>query len=171
MSPRGQTTVSIRSFRPEDQAACKHLYVEAALTESLAPNDTGYDVDDIAGVYMASPENHFWVAESRDHQIVGCLGVQHHDKGVAEIRRLRVLRNFRRRGIGSMLLETALRFCQLKGDVKITLDTVMDRAAALSLFEKFHFKLLKSRKVGEKEVLYFYLDLYAGQKKKAKETS
>lgn len=170
MSARAEFKFNIRSFKPADAAACKQLYTEGLLSKSLPPNDTGYDMDDIAGVYMKRPENHFWVAHTDEGEIVGMLGVQHHEKGIAEIRRLRVAKGYRRRGIGSALLETALRFCQTRADVKITLDTVMDRDAALRLFEKFHFKHQQSKRVGEKDVLFFYLDLYASMKK-PKETA
>lgn len=163
MSARVEFT--IRSFKPADLAACKRLYTEGLLAGSLPPNDTGYDIDDIAEVYMKRPENHFWVAQLGTGEVVGMLGVQHHEKGVAEIRRLRVAKGHRRRGIGSALLETALGFCQARGDVKVTLDTVMDREVALKVFEKFHFKHQNSKRVGEKDVLYFYIDLYASLKK------
>ncbi len=156
---------SLRSFKPADLAACKRLYTEGLLSGTLPPNDTGYDIDDIAGVYMKRPENHFWVVQIDGGEVVGMLGVQHHEKGVAEIRRLRVAKGFRRRGIGAALLDTALRFCQARGDVKVTLDTVMNREIALKIFEKFHFKQQNSKHIGQKDVIYFYLDLYAPLKK------
>jgi ribosomal protein S18 acetylase RimI-like enzyme len=155
----------IRSFTPKDLAACRLLYTDGLLSGGLAPNDTGWDIDNIEQVYMRTPENHFWVAVTPKGEIVGMLGVQHHETGVGEIRRLRVHRRYRRRGIGGALLETALRFCQQKGDVKVTLDTVMDKSIAMPLFEKFHFRLQNTKQVGEKELLYFYLDLYRGEKK------
>ena len=43
--------------------------------------------------------------------------------------------------------------------------TVMDKEMAVPLFEKFRFRLQKSKLVGEKELLYFYLDLYSGDKR------
>jgi GNAT superfamily N-acetyltransferase len=165
MSARADSQYSIRSFKPADLPACKQLYTEGLLTGSLPPNDTGYDIDDIAGVYLSRPENHFWVAHLEGGEVVGMLGVQHHEKGIGEIRRLRVAKGHRRRGIGSALLETALHFCQAHGDVKVTLDTVMDRLVAVEIFAKFHFKHQNSKRIGEKDVLYFYLDLYASLKK------
>ncbi len=155
----------IRSFAPKDLAACRLLYTDGMISGGIAPNDTGWDIDNIEKVYMRQSQNHFWVALTPKGEIVGMLGVQHHEPGVGEIRRLRVDRKHRRRGIGRSLLEVALRFCQQKGDVKVTLDTVMDKAIAMPLFEKFHFRLQKTKQVGEKELLYFYLDLYSGEKR------
>lgn len=165
MSVSTQTQYTIRSFEPKDLTACRKLYTDGLLSGSLAPNDTGLDIDNLEQVYMRPPQNHFWVATTPEGEVVGMLGVQHHEAGVAEIRRLRVRQEHRRRGIGSALLETALRFCQEKGDVKVTLDTVMDKDMAVPLFEKFHFRLQNTKVVGEKELLYFYLDLYSGEKK------
>jgi ribosomal protein S18 acetylase RimI-like enzyme len=94
-------------------------------------------------------------------EVVGMVGVQHYEDGVGEIRRLRVRSDMRRKGIGSRLVETALRFCHEKGYLKITLDTFMEREPAIKLFEKFHFKHSRTKMVGGKELLYFYLDLYS----------
>jgi len=95
------------------------------------------------------------------------LGRRDHDEqGCGEIRRLRVRADHRRKGIGSALVEAAVRFCHEKGYVKIELDTFVDREAAIRLFEKFRFRHSRSRKVGEKELMYFYLDLYMGGERK-----
>ena len=165
MSVSTDIAYNIRSFEPKDLAACRRLYTDGLLSGGIAPNDTGWDIDNLEQVYMQKPQNHFWVATTPQGEVVGMLGVQHHEAGVAEIRRLRVHQDHRRRGIGTALLETALRFCQGKGDVKVTLDTVMDKEMALPLFEKFRFRLQHSKVVGEKELLYFYLDLYTGEKR------
>lgn len=159
---------TLRSFRPTDQAACQKLYREGLISGGIAPNDTGLDIDDIQAVYMNCPGNHFWVVETVEGQVVGMIGLQHHEENAAEIRRLRVRQDHRRRGIGSALVETALRFCQERQYLKITLDTYMEREPAVKLFEKFRFKHSRSRTVGEKELLYFYLDLYQGEPKSKK---
>ena len=153
---------AIRSFRAEDLPACTMLYREGLLGGRIAENDTGLDIDDIELAYMSHPGSHFWVAESVDEprQILGMIGVQHHEDNVGEIRRLRVRQDMRRRGIGSALVETALKFCQERGYLKIALDTFMEREPAVKLFEKFHFRHSRSRTFAEKEIMHFYLDLY-----------
>jgi ribosomal protein S18 acetylase RimI-like enzyme len=72
----------------------------------------------------------------------------------------------RRRGIGSKLLETAIGFCHDHGQVKISLDTFIDREPAIKLFEKFHFRHQRTRQIGGKELLYFYLDIYGQDRKR-----
>ena len=156
---------AVRDFRPEDLPACRKLYVEGLISGKLAENDTGFDIDDIEWAYMKPPGNHFWVAETGG-EVVGMIGVQAHEEGCGEIRRLRVSSDHRRKGIGSALVEAALRFCQEKGYLKIQLDTFVDRDAAIRLFEKFRFRHSRTRKVGDKELMYFYLDLYMGEERK-----
>lgn len=165
MSNLADSPFSIRSFTPDDQVACKRLYTEGLIACAIAPNDTGWDIDNIEDVYMRRPGSHFWVAVASSGEVVGMLGVQHHEQGVGEIRRLRVAKEHRRKGIGRTLLETALQFCQQLGDVKVTLDTVMEKSLAVSIFERFHFRHHSSKTVGDKELLYFYIDLYSTDKK------
>jgi len=167
MDPAGPATpFVIRSFRREDLPACTQLYRDGLLGGKIAENDTGLDIDDIEQAYMNCPGSHFWVAEAAAdgnggaREIVGMIGVQHHEDGVGEIRRLRVHHDWRRRGIGSALIEAALKFCQDHGYLKITLDTFVDREPAVKLFEKFHFRHHRTRTVADKEILHFYLDLY-----------
>ena len=161
MSP-GEPSVQIRSFRPADQAACGRLYAEGLIGGALSENDTGADLDDIQAAYMKCPGSHFWVAETAGGEVVGMVGVQHHDDGAGEIRRLRVAKGYRRRGIGSALVEAALRFCEQRNYLKVTLDTFMEREPAIRLFEKFRFRHFRTRNVAGKDLMYFLLDLYAG---------
>ncbi|HEX4793437.1 MAG TPA: GNAT family N-acetyltransferase [Humisphaera sp.] len=164
MSEPGDIPVTIRPFRASDRDACRRLYSDGLLGGKLAENDTRIDLDDIEAVYLKHDGNHFWVAEAADGQIVGMVGVQHYDDGVGEIRRLRVSSELRRRGIGSALMETALKFCQDQQYLKITLDTFMDRDPAIKLFEKFHFKHHRTREVSGKSLMYFFLDLYENER-------
>ncbi|MGD0387871.1 MAG: GNAT family N-acetyltransferase [Tepidisphaeraceae bacterium] len=151
---------TIRSFRPADLPACRKLYVEGLLGGKLAENDTGLDIDDIDAVYMHTAGNHFWVAEIGG-QIVGMIGVQHHDQGVGQVRRLRVAQAHRRRGIGSALLETAITFCRENQCLKVALDTFTERSAAVEMFQKLGFRHGDTRQAAGKELMYFYLDLYS----------
>jgi ribosomal protein S18 acetylase RimI-like enzyme len=156
--------VTIRSFRREDQQACQTLYREGLIgTTKIADNDTGFDMDDIESSYMKRRGNCFFVAINNAGEVVGTIGVQHHEDSTGEIRRLRVRQDSQRRGIGSKLLETALKFCQDHSYLKVTLDTFMSTEPAMRLFEKFRFRHSRSRTVGGKELKYFYLDLYAGE--------
>jgi len=154
--------VNIRSFAQSDAGVCRDLYMEGPIGGKIARNDTGLDIDDINLAYMSSPDNHFWVAEDGAGQVVGMIGVQQHESGEGEIRRLRVRSDCRRKGIGSALLESALKFCREKHHLKVILDTSMDLDPAIKLFEKFRFRLNRKRTIDGRTILYFYADLYSG---------
>ncbi|MCY2951918.1 MAG: GNAT family N-acetyltransferase [Planctomycetota bacterium] len=156
------SSVKIRSFAQTDAEVCKRLYMEGPIRGRIADNDTGLDIDNIPLAYMSSVDNHFWVAENMAGEVVGMIGVQQHESGEGEIRRLRVRLDARRRGFGSALLEAAIKFCKEKQHLKVTLDTAMDLEPAIRLFEKFRFKLSRKREISDRTMLYFYLDLYSG---------
>jgi ribosomal protein S18 acetylase RimI-like enzyme len=155
--------IKIRSFQPTDEPHCRKLYAEGLIGGKLADNDTGLDIDDIQQAYL-SAGNHFWVAEGPQGEVLGMVGVQHHEQDVGEIRRLRVRQDMHGRGIGSQLLETAVKFCVERSYLKIALDTWVERESAIRLFEKHHFRHERTKKVAGRELLYFYLDLYSGDR-------
>lgn len=159
MSHEPDPSITIRSFEPRDAEACRALYLDGRIAE----NDTGLDIDDIEAAYMTRGNN-FWVATNASGEVVGMIGVQQHDAGVGEIRRLRVRQDHRRRGIGTRLVETAVKFCRDHNYLKVTLDTFIDREPAIRLFEKFHFRHSNSRELHGKELLYFYLDIYGSDR-------
>lgn len=155
-------SIRVRSFRTSDDAAAvRRLYQEGLLGGQLAENDTGIDIDDVESAYFCSGSGHFWVAVNEQEEVIGTIGVQSHDEGVGEIRRLRVHPNHRRRGVGSRLLEQAIRFCREANFLKIMLDTHIEREPAIKLFEKFHFRHGRTRQTNGKQLLVFYLDLYS----------
>lgn len=162
---------ALRSYQPGDARVCRDLYTAGLLGGQLANNDTGLDIDDIEGAYGTNPLNHFWVAHVTEAgaelagapagTVVGMVGVQHHEEGIGEIRRLRVHPDHRRRRIGSRLLAQAVRFCRDTDCLKVALDTFIEREAAIKLFERFHFRHGRTRQVQGKDMLYFYLDFYS----------
>ena len=153
--------VKVRSYEARDRDVVKHLYVEGLIGGHIAPNDTGLDIEDVQAAYFSAPGNHLWVAENMAGEVVGMIAVQIHRESEGEIRRLRVRQDHRRRGIGAKLLETAIKWCQEFGCLKVTLDTYMEREPALALFGKFKFKHSRTRDMSGKSLLYFYLDLYS----------
>jgi GNAT superfamily N-acetyltransferase len=160
---------TIRDFHQGDLPACHKLYVEGLLGGKLAENDTALDLDDIESVYMKTPGNHFWVAETSNGRIIGMIGVQHHEQGVGEVRRLRVAQDFRRRGIGKALLEIAITFCRENQYLKVALDTFAERVFVVEMFQKLGFRHGSTRHHAGKDLLYFYMDLYSGPPRPHKE--
>jgi ribosomal protein S18 acetylase RimI-like enzyme len=153
----------IRSFAAGDSSACRRLYTDGLIRGKNADNDTGLDIDDIHAAYIKPPGNHFWVADYHNAGVVGMIGVML-SEGTGEIRRLRVREDFRRRGIGSALLEQAVAFCKEQNYLKVAIDTLVDTQAAIKMLEKFHFLHGKTRNYAGKDLMYFYLDLYSSER-------
>src|SRR5438094_4259181 len=68
--------VTIRTYRPADQAQVRKLYLEGLVGGKIASNDTGLDIDDVRSAYLLSPDNHSWVAVNQQGEIVGNSWVQ-----------------------------------------------------------------------------------------------
>ncbi|MCX5658919.1 MAG: GNAT family N-acetyltransferase [Planctomycetota bacterium] len=154
----------VRTYKPADQQAVSRLYVEGLLSGQLAPNDTGVDIENIDEAYLTDPANHFWVAQS-EGAILGMIGVARDEGHTAEIRRLRVERQWQQSPIGGLLVETAVAHCKRHGYLKVVLDTRFELGAAQDLFERFAFHHTRTKSVQGKDLLEFYLDLYRPPRK------
>lgn len=152
--------IEIRLATEEDFRVVRQLYSAGLLEGQVPENDTGADMENLEAAYLADDgQSGFWVAAHRG-QIVGMVGVQHTADESVEVRRLRVREGYRRKGLGTRLMEKALTFCQHHGYLKIVLDVRIERAPAISMFENFGFKLTRTREVAGRKLLDFYLDLY-----------
>jgi ribosomal protein S18 acetylase RimI-like enzyme len=156
--------VTIRLARDSDLPTIHELFRRSMLEGMLRDNDTGADMENLQDAYFSDEGNSgFWVAED-EGKVVGMVGVQKTRENTAEIRRLRVLEEFRRRGVGTKLMEQALNFCREHGYLKVILDVRIERGPAIAMFEKFGFTLARVREIGSHKTLDFYLDLYRESK-------
>lgn len=152
----------MRSYRAEDQEAVSRLYTDGLLAGQIASNDTGADIENIHEAYFTDPRSHFWVAQVNG-RVLGMIGVAM-DDNVAEIRRLRVEKEWQHTNIGAKLLETALRHCKHHASLKIVFDTRFEHTAAVELFDRLGFQHTRTKTLHGKELLEFYLDLYRQHK-------
>jgi len=151
--------VEIRTYRRADSDAVRRLYEQGRLAGQEMPNDTAADIDNISEAYLAPDRAHFWVADYAG-RVVGMIGVAEDERDLAEIRRLRVDPDYQGQGVANKLMETALSFCRHHDYLKVVLDTRLERGPAMDIFDRFAFQHNRTRDVGGKEVLEFYLDLY-----------
>jgi putative acetyltransferase len=154
--------LTVRTYRADDHDAVMHLYREGLLAGQIDPYDTAADLEDIEVAYLQDEGSHFWVAEL-DGNVIGTIGLAAGEEHTAEIRRLRVAKNWQGSGVAATLLETALAHCKHHGYLKVRLDTRFDPQAALGLFDRFGFQHTRTRAKEGKELLEFYLDLYRSQ--------
>jgi len=152
--------VVIRSAVDADFPVIRQLFQQGLDEGILAENDTGADIENIAEAYQSDDGmSGFWVAEL-DGEVVGMVGVQQTNDNTAEIRRLRVRSDKRRRGIGAKLMEQAIGFCRHHAYLKVVLDVRLEHEPAIALFGKFAFQLARRREISGRCSLDFYLDLY-----------
>jgi ribosomal protein S18 acetylase RimI-like enzyme len=157
--------LEVATATPDDGAAICGLFYAGVDEGQVRDNDTGADIENLqAGYFSDEGASGFWVAR-HDGRVIGMIGVQKTSRDIAEIRRLRVDDRYRRRGVGTRLMETAIQFCRSKGYLKVVLDVQVDRAPAIALFEKFGFKLARTREISKRKMLDFLLDLYSEQER------
>jgi ribosomal protein S18 acetylase RimI-like enzyme len=153
-------SVRIAPASEDDQAALWDLFRESMLEGQVRGNDTGADLENLRDAYFHDEGGSaFWIARLGD-DVIGMAGVQRTSENSAEIRRLRVRKQFRRCGVGTRLMEQALAFCQRHVYLKIVLDVRIERGPAIALFEKFGFRHCRTRDIDGRKMLDFLLDLY-----------
>lgn len=155
--------VEILSATESDHTAILELFREGLDEGHIRANDTGADIENLNEAYFSDDgESCFWVARYNG-SVIGMIGVQKTNENTAEVRRLRVREGFRRRGVGTRLMEIALTFCQEHSYLKVVLDVRIERGPAIALFEKFGFVLARTREIEGRKMLDFYVDLYREQ--------
>ncbi len=153
--------VAVRLAQDGDQPALRELFQESVLEGLIGDNDTGADIDNLRqGYFDDDGQSAFWVA-AFESLVIGMIGVQKIADDSAEVRRLRVRNAYRRRGVGAVLMEKALMFCKHQGYLKVVLDVRIERGPAIALFQKFGFKHGRTREIGGRKLLDFYIDLYS----------
>src|ERR1700688_1592338 len=80
----------------------------------------------------------------RDSEAIACAGIRRFDEGVAELKRMFVLPDFRGHHIGRQMLEIALRTAKELGYKKILLDTMPSMLQAKKLYLDFGFTEMAS---------------------------
>ena len=123
--------MSIRRYRPQDQGAVIGLFREfmwelappalAAEFQAYIERAIEKELGRIEEYYFRRDDQGFWVADAGP--VVGMVGVEHHDREAAELRRMAVAAAHRRRGIGRELLGTAEAFCRQSGYRRMVLST------------------------------------------------
>ncbi|KAL4499156.1 hypothetical protein ABPG72_017058 [Tetrahymena utriculariae] len=121
-------------------------------SESIAEND----LDDIKGTYLSQDDKNFWVAVDEYDNVCGCVSLsnqmpmetQYHlgkyikeNDGikVAEVKRMVVNPNYRRRGIGIKLCNEAINFAKQKNFRAIVNTTVTLNQPLIGLYKKAGF--------------------------------
>jgi putative acetyltransferase len=116
---------------------------EAYIARALAE-----EIERIPEYYFADSGRGFWVAEDRN-EIVGYFGIEVAGPSCCELRRMYVVSDRRRRGIGKALLSEAERQCLALGAEKIVLNTSELQQAAIRLYESAGYRQVREMQAME----------------------
>jgi putative acetyltransferase len=125
----------------EDIEHARKLFEEYAqsLGFSLCFQNFDEELASLPGKY-SPPEGRLLLAASND-QIAGCIALRKHDAGTCEMKRLFVRPEFRREGLGRVLIDKLIEEARTIGYSRMCLDTVpgkMDKA--ITLYHAYGFR-------------------------------
>ena len=156
--------VRIRRAEEGDHAVIREMFGMSMAEGRLRGNDTGADIENLHEGYFADDgASGFWVASHRG-EVIGMIGAQKIRENTAELRRLYVREAYRRRRVGTRLIEHAIDFCHHRGYLKVVLDVAFERSPAIAVLQKFNFTHVRTREIDGHRRLDFYLDLYSEPK-------
>jgi ribosomal protein S18 acetylase RimI-like enzyme len=130
----------IRAETAEELEQALNLFEKYAssLEFSLDFQDFEEELANFPGVYEA-PRGCILLAIN-EGQYAGCVALRELDTGICEMKRLYVLPNFQRLGLGRVLAEAILDEARRLGYDRMRLDTVPSMKAATTLYESLGFK-------------------------------
>jgi len=138
--------MQIRTYKPEDKDQVIKVIKAGYETVGLAINLFGKDADlnDIQGHY-APPDSAFFVMEMDGDTIVGTSAIKKTGDGVCELGRQYVRPPFHHRGIGTSMLDEAVRFAKKQGYKSVELYIAPEMTQARELYEHYGFKFQGER--------------------------
>ncbi len=130
----------VRPSQPSDASQVVQMVKEIFRTE-FSKDQSAYPTEDLEHLSetYAGPASTFLIAED-DSKVVGTCGVKAESPQTAILRRLFVASSHRSKGVGSKLLEEALRFCRQKGFKEVIIRTSTRMQAAIRLCSVAGFK-------------------------------
>ena len=135
--------ITLLPFQPADQAAVKDLIL-AGLAEHWGTLDPSKnpDLDDIAASYAAASNVGavFLVARHQD-RIVGTGALVPRQYGAAEVVRMSVAADWRRQGIGRMILQALVGRARQTGFKRIILETTETWQEVIAFYLSFGFRI------------------------------
>ena len=138
----------IRAFHRNDSKRIIRLISDIIVNEfnfKLDFNTLDSDIFDIEENYNKSDGSCFWVAESVDNnkeqKIVGTIAVRNlkQFESTCELKRMYVLKEFRRLGLGQKLLDIAVSYAKNVGYSKMVLDSSRNLYVASAVYLKKGF--------------------------------
>ncbi len=148
----GSPVAAIRPYTDADQAAVLSLFTQ--VNRALAPPDRRSDFEDyialsilqelgrIPDYYRPEDGAGFWICE-QDGQLLGMFGIERHNTTTAELRRMYVASQWRRRGLARAMLTHAEQTCRAAGYRHLVLSTSELQPAAIALYQAQAYRLVR----------------------------
>jgi putative acetyltransferase len=139
------TNIQIRFFHKSDSERVLKLITDIIVNEfkfKLEFDCLDSDLLCIEKHYNKSDRGCFWVAQEPTHkQIVSTIGIRNlkQYRSTCELKRMYVLKEYRRLGIGETMLDTAVDFAKSIGYSRIVLDSSKYLEGARALYLKNGF--------------------------------
>ena len=124
----------IRAARDEDRLPLAKLFAAVAEERDGIATEPPVDLDARA----ASWEIDWIFVATAEHQVIGLVHLSPSRYGYSDIA-LAVARDWRGRGVGTALLETAIAFAREHGCHKLSLSVFAHNTAAIALYRKIGF--------------------------------
>ena len=125
-----------------DMARVRELFEEYQewLGVDLCFQEFGAELAALPGIYAPPEGRLFLVFDRDDDRLVGCVALRPRDGERAEMKRLYVRSEWRRRGLGRYLTEICLTEARRAGYRELCLDTLAQLQAARALYRDMGFR-------------------------------
>lgn len=132
--------MEIRSATNADGPAVRDLLFGVLAEYGLLAEHAGVDADltDIEANYLSRGGLFDLVFDPGD-RLIGMVGLYPREVGVAELRKMYLLKSARGKGLGKMLLERVLTRARELGFRRIELETSSKLVEAIALYKKYGF--------------------------------
>lgn len=145
MPPPDSSAIDVRPYEARDLDRVRDIFIawnrhiaasREDIFEAYIARALREEIERIDAYYQAVDGNGFWVAEV-DGDVAGMVGIERatDDATAGEVRRMYVDGAYRRRGLGSILLAHAERFCQTTGYQRVVLSTSELQPQAIALYK------------------------------------
>ncbi len=104
--------------------------------EAFSPSNAAYDV------YLYLKYGSVIFVAEIDRRVVGYVTVMEMEGGDAKVMSIAVKREFRGMGIGSRLLDEAIRWCKVRGKRRLLLEVRVSNLPAQNLYKKKGFRVI-----------------------------
>ena len=122
------------------------------------PAATDADLDDIERSYFARG-GAFLVLEDQSGSVIGAYGLYPIDNQTCELRKMYLHKSQRGKGLGKLLLDSALTQARELGFTRVTLETASVLKEAIALYESYGFKKYQPDHMSERCDQAYVLEL------------